>query len=782
MSTCISRTELERFNTGELTEGRAEEIRAHLNICAECAQINEELMAEQSELEGLIRKVDVSTTAVDATVSTMPSDPPKRSPPMPNIPGYIINREIHRGGQGIVYQAIQEGTHRKVAIKVLIEGPLASQRARRRFEREIELIANLKHRNIVGIFHSGETENGHQFCVMDYVRGLPLTAYASDKDCSLEDVLALFSKVCSAITYAHQHGIIHRDLKPSNILVDSDGEPKVLDFGLAKTLSSPADGLVSLTGQIVGTLPYMSPEQAKGNPDEIDTRTDIYSLGVILYELLTGHYPYTVVGNMIDVLKNIAETPPTPPSREWKSGSGVSHRSSGRVRAGKCPIDDEVQTIVLKTLSKEKERRYQSAAEIARDIDRYLHDEPIDAKRDSGWYVLKKSVRKHRTAVLATLAFIVIVAGAWVSRHYSEEKHRLAQLEAERKLKIAEDKTRATELIDFGRAALTQNHQSTAYSYFTRALVLDPQSYRAYTNAAQVLKEEVVDGPYEGTDTSPLEQANAYLDRALAIEPNHPGIWNTRAFILVVLGRFEEAQAAAETGLKLDSHDYFKSVEAILFENLATAHALSGRLQEALAVAKKGVATLEGKEPDGWLDGVGQVAATLQLYLGDAGAAESLTAARRMDPRDERNYLILARMHLTLEGNVDYKLALTEAKMANLIHAGNPDPRFHRILALAYLRNDEWEDAKLAAKEAIDNGDIAAYGHAIVSIATAKLGDASSARDHLGSARAMPPAVFATKDHVFQVRKGVLWYDTRAELNALIDEAEKAVTAVSRRP
>ncbi len=161
MSACISNAELDRFSAGELGEDRAEEIRAHLESCVECARRNKELSAERSKLERMIRNVDISTAAGDATVSTASFDVPVQTFPM--IPGYQISREIHRGGQGIVYQAIQEGTHRKVAIKVLIEGPLASQRARRRFEREIELVANLKHRNIVGFFHSGETEYGHQF-------------------------------------------------------------------------------------------------------------------------------------------------------------------------------------------------------------------------------------------------------------------------------------------------------------------------------------------------------------------------------------------------------------------------------------------------------------------------------------------------------------------------------------------------------------------------------------------------------------------------------------------
>ena len=203
---------------------------------------------------------------------------------------------------------------------------------------------------------------------------------------------------------------MHRDLKPSNILVDSEGNPKVLDFGLAKLLAGPVETIVSISQEVIGTLPYMSPEQARGNPDEIDTRTDIYSLGVMLYELLTGDYPYPVVGRMADVLKHIAETEPTPPARAWKSDAGVSRKSSGRFRPGQCPIDGEVQTIVMKSLSKDRDRRYQSAGDLARDIDNYLTGQPIEARRDSGWYVLRKTLRRHRTVVTVAGCFALLIA------------------------------------------------------------------------------------------------------------------------------------------------------------------------------------------------------------------------------------------------------------------------------------------------------------------------------------------------------------------------------------
>ncbi len=419
---CPDAAKLDAFVSGGIAGIEASRIEAHIADCPACRLQVEAAGGDTAAIFARVReafpnqatKSDLGEVgnAADATLDAGAA--PARSVPgrLPTIDGYETVRELHRGGQGIVFQAIQKSTKRKVAVKVLLEGAYASSAARRRFEREIELVAQLKHSNIIEIFHSGETPDGHAYCVMDYVRGSRLDQFVREKKLDLEAALRLFAQVCSAVNYAHQKGVIHRDLKPSNILVDADGTPKVLDFGLAKQAVSPAESLVSITGQVVGTLPYMSPEQARGNPDEIDTRTDIYALGVILYELLTGEYPYPVFGQMADVLKHIADTPPTPPSRSWKSTSGITTRSDRRLKAGQCPIDDELQTIVLKALSKERERRYQSAGDLGEDLQRYLDGEPIEAKKDSGWYVLKKNLRRHRLALRVAAAFVIVLTGA----------------------------------------------------------------------------------------------------------------------------------------------------------------------------------------------------------------------------------------------------------------------------------------------------------------------------------------------------------------------------------
>jgi len=426
------------------------------------------LDAGQPDAPGALGEVSPDA---DETNRAGNSRPPRA---LPHIDGYDFARELHRGGQGVVYQALEKATKRKVAIKVLLEGPYASDQARKRFEREIELAASLKHPNIVPVFHSGLTADGRQFCVMDYVRGVPLHEYVRDQKLGMEAALRLFSKVCDAVNYAHQKGVIHRDLKPSNILVDADGSPKVLDFGLAKQIGGPEQTLVSMTGQVVGTLPYMSPEQVRGNPDEIDIRTDVYSLGVVLYEMLTGRYPYPVVGQIAEVLRHITATEPTPPGRAWDAESGVSggrrtERGRSTVAAwlrrlpagnpGVSPIDDEVQTIVLRALTKERQRRYQSAAELAADIDRYLKDEPIEAKKDSTLYVLGKQLKRYRVPVVVAIAFVLtLLAGlagtVWQARRANERAadatraEGLARAATEEQRRLAESEAAARRRAD----------------------------------------------------------------------------------------------------------------------------------------------------------------------------------------------------------------------------------------------------------------------------------------------------------------------------------------------
>ena len=275
---------------------------------------------------------------------------------------------------------------------------------------EVELIASMRHPNIVTVFDGGEFENGGFYIAMEFIRGVPLVrADMMDRNLNSRTLSELvrtklmqIAKICDAVQYAHLRGIIHRDLKPGNILIDRDGEPKVLDFGVAKVLGDNDLADQTLTGEFVGTFAYASPEQVSGTNDQIDTRCDIYSLGVVLYEMLTGRFPYEITGPVSQTIQNIIHAEPPSPSKLIKG------------------LDADLDAILATTLAKDPDRRYQSAGSLAADVRRYLAGEPIEARRDSTAYLLSKLAKRHRVPILAGLALVVSLAAVtiWMSLLY----------------------------------------------------------------------------------------------------------------------------------------------------------------------------------------------------------------------------------------------------------------------------------------------------------------------------------------------------------------------------
>jgi serine/threonine protein kinase len=418
---------LERYRTGQCSREEGEVVLTHIAECRICsAMVSGE-----------------STKAGPATIPSPPDDDRKSSgsmqPPEVSIEGYKIVRELDQGGQAMVYEAIHLATKTKVALKVLPATRAASTKARRYFEREAELIAYLDHPNIVKIRENGTAHGGH-FFAMEYIHGKPLDVYVSEKDLPFRNRVELFVKICDAMVYAHQHGVIHRDLKPGNILVDERGEPHVLDFGLAKIagfLTRPGESIMpTMTGQLMGSMVTMSPEQAGGRPELIDMRTDIYSLGVILYHMLLGRYPYDVYGATAQVLRNIQEEEPVRP------------RTIDR------KFSPEVEAIIFKAIAKDPRKRYQSCTELKSDIERWLSGLPISVNSLNTVYVLRKIVARHRyaAAVLGLLIIIVLgFAGAsgnmwWAARNVSSENDALKTQLAS----LSQEKDEYTRLISFG--------------------------------------------------------------------------------------------------------------------------------------------------------------------------------------------------------------------------------------------------------------------------------------------------------------------------------------------
>jgi len=275
-----------------------------------------------------------------------------------SIRGYCIEREINSGGQATVYKAVHERTGRCVAIKVMHGGPYVGSRGRKRFERESNILAGLNHPNIVGILDRGRTEDGSFFLVMDFIEGRQLDQFVPDLKKNSNAVVELFIKIAKALEETHRHGIVHRDLKPMNILVDDRHEPHILDFGMARLLQSAeqADEQTSLTrtGQVLGSLPWTSPEQVFGSPNAIDARSDVYALGVMLFAALAGEFPYPVTGAPGTVTQHIRSSPPS-------SLLIAAKRNGGTVNLA-------LEQIVLKSLSKSPKERYASAGAMARDL------------------------------------------------------------------------------------------------------------------------------------------------------------------------------------------------------------------------------------------------------------------------------------------------------------------------------------------------------------------------------------------------------------------------------
>lgn len=311
------------------------------------------------------------------------------------LPGYEIRREVRSGAQGAVYEAFQLATKRAVAIKFMHASVVAERSEHARFAREVQALGQIRHPHVVTIHDSG-IFRGSFYYVMDYIEGQSLLAHVQQRSSSVNEIVDLFIRVCEGVAAAHRRGIIHRDLKPSNILVDAAGQPHVLDFGLAKVLPGELEGSADLTrtGQFLGSLPWASPEQVDRSPRELDARVDVYALGVLLYQLLTGDFPYRVAGDIRDVLDNILNAMPVLP----------------RTKRGDIP--PELETIILHCLRKSPKSRYADADALAADLRRFRRREPIKAQPPSTLYLIKFRSRRivQKNAWAAYLAALVVAA------------------------------------------------------------------------------------------------------------------------------------------------------------------------------------------------------------------------------------------------------------------------------------------------------------------------------------------------------------------------------------
>jgi tetratricopeptide (TPR) repeat protein/tRNA A-37 threonylcarbamoyl transferase component Bud32 len=537
--------------------------------------------------------------------------------PAPEIPGYRDLVEIARGGQGVVYTGVQASTKRRVAIKLLTPRAEHDERARRRFEREVNLAARLRHPNIVRIYDSGSTGDGRLYCVMDFIEGgslrdhlLGLNEGASPQNATLSETLRLFHTISLALTAAHQRGVIHRDLKPSNIRVDPTGTPHLLDFGLAKAiegadeLSGSVPSVTEHSGQFAGSLPWASPEQVGADSSEIDVRTDIYSLGVMLYQALTGEFPYPVTGSIRETVNAIAETEPAPP---------------GSRRPG---LGRDLDTLVLTCLAKDKNRRYQSAAELAEDLRRVIAGEPILARSDTAWQAMNRSLRRYR------LAFTLVAIGGGAVAGVA--------------LLLAFMYTRATQA---EAAAHRETVHATTVNRFLEDMLASPDPGNL---GREVTVREMVDRAAEQLES------DASLPRTTRASL-HGVIAGTRSS----LGQFDEALTHAQEAVRLSELERGSGHEqTIEYRNLLASQLIAlsrfdeaqGVLEDALGHARSGLGESHPTTLSIW--------SNLASLLSERGAYEEAIQihervyAARMEtlgPDDERT--IGSLHHLAIEEN-----------------------------------------------------------------------------------------------------------------------------------
>jgi tetratricopeptide (TPR) repeat protein/tRNA A-37 threonylcarbamoyl transferase component Bud32 len=651
--TCPGIVELEQYLSGELDGGSREVIGGHVSTCAECesrlTEVRENLAGVGSVREALRRSRSEDT----------PTPTPAR------IGRYEVTRTLGRGGMGIVYEARQADTDRRVALKVLHLPFLADEHYVRAFRREAQALGRLNHPGIASIFEAGQTDDGRPYFSMELVGGSRLLAYVQENDLSLRERVALFRDVCEAVSYAHQRGVIHRDLKPSNILVAdtkstagserfeaehaSGSRIKVLDFGLARLMeadgSGGADSQLTGAGRVFGTIPYMSPEQVRGGSRDLDVRSDVYSLGVVLYEMLTGRLPYDI-----------------DPYNLPQAARAISEERPRFLRLADPALRGDLETIVLKALQKLPHARYASASAFADDLSRFLRQEAIAARAPTAAYQLSKLIRRHKVPAALGAALVVsvltfgVIAGVLAVRL----AHERAEAVASRNMaenRRAEAEAVNTFLIEMLASADPQ--VSASSPDVTLREVLDRAASKVEETTVtefphvRVALQTTIGNAYRAI--SRFEDAEKHLRAAVETGGRLTGAdgraaysqsLNKLARLLEERAEFEEAERCFREALAIRRELYGDEHAdvAIILDNLGTLLHFVGRngeaerlLREALAI-RRSVLDAEHSQIASSLNNLAMVlSATGRVVEADRLYSESLAMDRKLRSGDHPN-------------------------------------------------------------------------------------------------------------------------------------------------